>query len=49
VKDYSPLYVKDIKTYAFSMKIDSTEKFVLLGVKSHTRPPLEKFLPRNRK
>jgi hypothetical protein len=26
------------------MKIDSTEKFVLLGVKSHTRPPLEKFL-----
>jgi len=26
------------------MKIDFTEKFVLLGVKSHTRPPLGKFL-----
>ena len=29
---------------SFPLKIYSTEKFVLLGVKSHTRPPLEKFL-----
>jgi hypothetical protein len=29
---------------SFSLKIEPSEKFVLLGVKSHTRPPLEKFL-----
>jgi hypothetical protein len=44
VQNYFPVSVKDTEVHAFSMKIDSTEKFVLLGVKSHTRPPLEKFL-----
>jgi len=34
-----PLSVEDTEVYALRMKINTTEKFVLLGVKFHTRPP----------
>jgi len=39
--DFSFL-IEDTKIHGLGMQIDATVKFVLLGVKSHLRPPLEK-------
>jgi len=40
--DFS-LCVENTEVHTLGVEINSTEKFVLLGVKSHTRPPFEKF------
>ena len=34
--------IEDAEVHGLGMKIDTAEKFVLLGVKSHLRPPWEK-------
>jgi len=34
-----PLCVEDTEVHTLGVEINSTEKFVLLGVKSHIRPP----------
>ena len=39
-KNNIPLLVEDTKVHRLCMKVDTTVKFVLLGVKSHLRPPL---------
>jgi hypothetical protein len=42
VQDDLPLLGQDAKIHGLGVQIDSAGKFVLLGVKSHLRPPMGK-------
>jgi hypothetical protein len=43
VQDDLPFLIQNTKVHSLGMKIDAAVKFVLLGVKSHLRPPLREF------
>ena len=43
MKNNLPFLVKDTKIQRSGVKIDTAVKFVLIGVKSHLRPPLRKI------
>jgi hypothetical protein len=43
MKNNLPFLVKDTKIHRSGVKIDTAVKFVLIGVKSHLRPPLRKI------
>ncbi len=42
VKNDLPFLVEDTKVHCSGVQVDTTVKFVLIGVKSHLRPPCEK-------
>ena len=43
MQDDLSFLIEDAKVHRPCVQINAAIKFVLIGVKSHTRPPLEKF------